>query len=94
MNKLYINGKWVDAQNGKTHKVINPATEEIIDTIPFGEKADADLAIKAAQNAFSEWKHTNAFERGRILKRIADKIRLNAKEFAIITTKESGKPLA
>ncbi len=94
MNKLYINGAWADAQSGKTHQVVNPATEEIIDTIPFAGRADVDLAISAAQHAFSEWKHTNAFERGKILKRIADKIRLNAKEFAIITTKESGKPLA
>lgn len=93
MNKLFINGEWADAQSSKTHKVINPATEEIIETIPFGGKEDADLAIQAAQNAFSEWKNTNAFERGRILKKIADKIRLKAKEFAIITTKESGKPI-
>ncbi len=94
MNKLYINGAWVDARSGETHQVINPATEEVIETIPFADKVDADLAIQAAQNAFSEWKNTNAFERGKILKRIADKIRLNAKEFAIITTKESGKPIA
>lgn len=94
MNKLYINGKWTDSQSGETHKVINPATEEVIETIPFGRKEDADLAIRAAQKAFSEWKDTNTFERGRILKRIADRIRENAKEFAVITTQESGKPIA
>ena len=93
MNKLYINGKWTDSQSGETHNVINPATEEIVDTIPFGRKADVELAISAAQKAFPLWKEINAFERGRILKRIADKIRENAKEFAVITTKESGKPI-
>ena len=94
MNKLYINGQWTDAVSGKVHKVINPATEESLAEIPYGDKEDTVLAIAAAQKAFPVWKTVNAFERGRILKQIADKIRENAKDFAVITTQESGKPLA
>jgi len=94
MNQLYIDGEWVNSQSGKTFEVINPATEENLATIPFANGADANLAIKSAQKGFDIWKNTNAFERGKFLKKVADKLRLKASEFAITTTKESGKPLA
>ena len=50
--KLLIDGKWVDAQSGETFPVYNPATGEVMDQCAAGDKADIDLAVKAARRAF------------------------------------------
>ncbi|MFM7851859.1 MAG: aldehyde dehydrogenase family protein, partial [Flammeovirgaceae bacterium] len=59
--KQYINGNWCSAPNGKTWKVVNPATEKPFIEVPFGEDTDCSLAIEAADNAFPAWSHTNPF---------------------------------
>jgi phenylacetaldehyde dehydrogenase len=51
-HKLLIDGKWVDAQSGKTFEVEDPATQEIIAHVPAGDKADIDAAVAAARRAF------------------------------------------
>ena len=55
--KNYVGGQWVDAASGKTFEVINPATEEVIATVPNGDREDAHRAIAAARQAFDsgEW---------------------------------------
>ena len=69
--KMYINGKWVDAESGDTYSVINPATEEEIARVPLGDKRDADKAVEAARKAFPVWSKKPQEERSAILKEIA-----------------------
>ncbi|WP_405415737.1 NAD-dependent succinate-semialdehyde dehydrogenase [Maribacter sp. Asnod1-A12] len=92
-NQLYINGTWKNAEDNSTFDVLNPATEEVIVKLPNAGSLETDLAIKAASQSFKVWKNTNAFDRAKLLKSVALKIREKAKEYAEITTKESGKPL-
>jgi acyl-CoA reductase-like NAD-dependent aldehyde dehydrogenase len=94
MQKQLINGEWLDAQNGGEWQVLNPATEEVVATVPFGGGEDARKAIEAARAAFPVWRNTNAFQRAALLKKTADRIREKAAENARITTQESGKPFA
>ncbi len=91
--KQYINGQWADAINHGTWNVLNPATEEVVATVPFGNGDDAQMAIAAAKAALPAWSKTNAFQRANLLKNVAARIRQNAGDFAKITTQESGKPL-
>jgi acyl-CoA reductase-like NAD-dependent aldehyde dehydrogenase len=53
--KQYIGGEWCDASNGAVSDVRNPATEEIVRTVPFGATADCTAAIDAAVRAFRPW---------------------------------------
>jgi succinate-semialdehyde dehydrogenase len=92
--KLYIGGEWRDASNGRTWNVVNPATEEVIRTVPFGTGADCRLAIDAAAAALPEWARRTPYERGAILKRASDLIRARADELGKTTVLESGKPFS
>ena len=89
----FISGEWVEASNGGTWDLINPATEETVEQIPFGDEKDARAALDAADSAFEEWSHTNPYQRARYLEKAATTIRSRADEFARVTTEESGKPL-
>jgi acyl-CoA reductase-like NAD-dependent aldehyde dehydrogenase len=92
--KQYIDGEWVGASNGNTWDVINPATEEPIATVPFGDQRDCQSALEAADRAFPSWSRTTAYERGAYLRQIADLIRIRLAALAEVTVKESGKPIA
>lgn len=92
-NKNYINGNWVDAQNGNVWLVVNPATEKTIATVPFGDADDAHAAIDAATQALKAWKNTNPYQRADILKQVAHLMRTRANELADITIAEAGKPI-
>lgn len=92
--KNYINGAWVDAQNGNTWQVLNPATEEVVETVPFGDATDVNLAIDAANQAFTHWKNTNPYQRGDILKKVAQLMRERSAALADLTIAEAGKPIA
>ena len=91
----YINGEWVKSSNGETFPVYDPSTEEVIAHVAAGTAADVDRAVKAARAAFDSgpWGQTNAAERGRILNRLAEKIRANAAFLAEIECRNSGKPI-
>ncbi|HXB27593.1 MAG TPA: aldehyde dehydrogenase family protein [Gemmatimonadaceae bacterium] len=92
--RMYINGKFVDAADKSTLPVYEPATEEVMATVPAGKAVDIDRAVAAAKTAFYEvWRGTNAQERGRILFRIAERIRARRAELAEIETRNSGKPI-
>jgi acyl-CoA reductase-like NAD-dependent aldehyde dehydrogenase len=91
--KQYINGSWVDANNGKTWNVINPATEEVITMVPFGDDADCRAAIDAAHEAFKSWSRTNPYDRAVILKKASALMHERLAEYAKVTVLESGKPL-
>jgi len=91
--KQYINGEWVDASNGKTWDVVNPATEGVLVTVPFGNDADCRAAIDAAKEGFKVWSKTNAFDRAVILKKAAALMFERLNDYAKTTVLESGKPL-
>jgi acyl-CoA reductase-like NAD-dependent aldehyde dehydrogenase len=92
--KQRIGGDWREASSGRTRNVINPATEEVICAVPFGDGADCQAAIDAAHRAFRPWAGLTPYERGSILKRAADQMRAQADTLARTTVLESGKPLA
>jgi succinate-semialdehyde dehydrogenase len=89
-----IGAAWVPAVSGKTKNVINPATEESLREVPFGNGEDCKLAIEAAAAAFHAWSTQSAYERATVLKRAAALIRERVVDLAHTTTLESGKPLA
>lgn len=92
--KQYIDGDWVDAGNGGTWKVINPATEDVVREVPFGDGSDCKAAIDAAARAFPDWSSRTAYERASILRKAADLMRERAGELAKTTVQECGKPMA
>src|SRR5436309_15868861 len=77
--QMYINGEWVDSKSNKTFPVYDPASEEVIAQVPDANAEDVNRAVAAAKAAFEEgpWASTTAQERGRVLFRLADKIRQN-----------------
>ncbi len=91
---LFIGGKWLDSVSGKMFPTINPATGETICQVAEGDKADVDLAVKAARKAFEEgpWPKMNASERGRLLNKLADLIEQNREELAGLESLDNGKP--
>ncbi|MEX2652132.1 MAG: NAD-dependent succinate-semialdehyde dehydrogenase, partial [Acidimicrobiia bacterium] len=92
--KQYINGQWGDAHAGGTWDLVNPATEEVLEQLPFGDETDAKAAIDAAAAAFPSWSHLTAYRRGAVLEKAALYIEGHLDEFARITTEEAGKPIA
>ena len=92
---LFIGGKWQDSVSGKSFATVNPATGEAICQVAEGDKADIDLAIKAARKAFAEgpWPKMSASERGRLLSKLADLIEQNQEELAALESLDNGKPL-
>src|SRR3954451_4684287 len=91
---MFIGGKWVDSQSGKTFPTVNPATGQTICQVAEGDKADVDLAVKAARKAFESgpWSKMSASERGRLLFKLADAIEQNQEELASLETLDNGKP--
>src|SRR5438128_2997230 len=91
---LLIGGKWLDSVSGKTFATVNPATGETICQVAEGDRADVDLAVKAARKAFEEgpWSKMNASDRGRLLNKLADLLEQNIDELAGLETLDNGKP--
>ena len=91
---LLIGGKWVDSVSGKTFATINPATGQTICQVAEGDKADVDLAVKAARQAFESgpWAKMNASDRGRLLFKLADLIESHKEELAALESLDNGKP--
>jgi aldehyde dehydrogenase (NAD+) len=92
---MLIDGKWVGSVSGKTFPTVNPATGETICQVAEGDKADIDLAVKAARKAFESgaWAKMNASERGRLLNKLADLIEKHREELAELESLDNGKPL-
>ena len=92
--QCYLNGRWLDADNQATINVTNPATGEVLGTIPKMGAAETALAIEAANTALPAWRAKTAKERSLILRRWFELIMDNQSDLAIIMTAEQGKPLA
>ena len=91
----YINGKWVDANSGKTRDIINPFNQEIIAVVPEGDDTDAKAAIAAAREAFDNgtWAFAPATERGVIVRKIAELIERDKEELAELESLDTGKTI-
>src|SRR5579862_3330652 len=94
LKKMYIDGKWCDAENGRTLGVINPATEEVICDVAYGGRKETHRAVEAAAKAMPAWMKLTAYDRAKILKKTADLMRDRADSIAKTLTMEQGKPLA
>ncbi len=93
-NKAYIAGQWVDAADGATFAVTNPARGDVIARVPDLTRADAARAIEAADKARHEWAARTGKERAAILRKWADLCMANQDDLGAILTAEMGKPLA
>ncbi len=91
--KMWIGGEWVDSDAGLTIPVHNPATTELIGTVPAGTPADVHRAVAAAREAFLSWRIMTAVERANMLHEAASKMRNHFDDLARLLTLEEGKPL-
>jgi succinate-semialdehyde dehydrogenase/glutarate-semialdehyde dehydrogenase len=92
--QAYIGGRWCDADSGATLKVNNPATGEILGTVPLMVANETRRAIEAAKDAFIDWSRKPAKERSILLRRWHDLIMSNVEDLGALMTAEQGKPLA
>ena len=90
---MFIDGAWVEARSGETFDVTNPATGEVLGTVPAGDASDATAAIDAASRAFPAWSSTTAYERSRLLYRAWELMTERSEALAQLMTSEQGKPL-
>ena len=94
MPEMLIGGEWRQAAAHEELEVVNPATEETVDSVPAGSPEDVELAVATAKRAFAEWSKTDVEKRAAILTKAADLIQENAKQLAATLTSEQGKPIA
>ncbi len=91
--KNFVGGEWVDAVDGGTMEVINPATGETVAHVPRGTAADVERAVEAARRALPDWLDATPKERSELLLKLADLIDEHADELAEIESRNVGKPL-
>jgi acyl-CoA reductase-like NAD-dependent aldehyde dehydrogenase len=92
--QLFIDGKWVDAESGKTFTTPNPATGATLAEVAEGDKADIDKAVAAARRAFEgAWSKVSARDRGRMMYKLAQLIEAKTSDLAAIETSDNGKPI-
>ena len=92
--QAYIGGRWCDAESGATIEVNNPATGEILGTVPRMGANETWRAIEAAKDAFADWGRRPAKERSDLMRRWYDLIMANVDDLGALMTAEQGKPLA
>src|ERR1700682_4099925 len=94
-HRNYVNGQWIASVSGETFPVYDPSTEEVIARVSAANSADVDAAVKAARAAFDSgpWPQTTAQDRGRVLFKLAEKIRQNSAMLAELETRNCGKPI-
>lgn len=94
-SQMYLDGKWVDSVSGETWKVVNPATGEPLADVALANAEDVHLAVTAARRAFDEgeWPRMDPLLRGRLLFRLAERIRASMHDLAMTDTLNIGKPI-
>jgi len=90
---FYINGKWVKPSKSNDFEVINPSNEEPFAVISLGSREDTDAAVKAAKNAFVDWKETSKEERISLLEKLLKIYKKRFNEMAEAMSKEMGSPI-
>ncbi|CAH1113016.1 unnamed protein product [Psylliodes chrysocephalus] len=94
---IFINNEWHKSKSGQTFETVNPSTGKVVTEVQQGGKADIDLAVDAAHEAFkwgSKWRTMDASERGRLLYKLADLIERDSAYIASLETLDNGKPYA
>jgi betaine-aldehyde dehydrogenase len=93
--QLYIDGKWVSSASGKTFPVYAPATEEIMAQVSEASAVDVDIAVQAARRAFDSgpWSASTPFSRGKVLFKLAAKVREQLAYLAEVEAINTGKPI-
>ena len=91
---MYIDGRWTGGSGGERIDIVDPATEQAVDSVPKATAADLDDALAAADRGWREWREVDAWTRCAALRRIAELVRERIDAFAAVLTEEQGKPLA
>ncbi len=93
-NKLFIDGEWVEASENDFFQAINPGTEEVLAKVSSAGLKDVDLAVATSRKALKgSWKNWAPAKRGRVLTAVAQEVRENLEEMAMLLCKENGKTL-
>ena len=92
-DQLFISGEWTPARSGQTFEAIDPSTEEVLAGVARGDARDVDDAVRAAWEAFGQWRRVTPVERGRLLYGVARELEARVDEFAELETLDTGKPL-
>ena len=94
-HQLFINNEWRPAASGRTSDVVNPATEEVIAQVASADREDLDAAVAAARAALDgPWGAMSARERGRLVRKLGDRLLERADEVARLETQHNGKPIS
>jgi len=94
MRLMYINGEFTKGSGQGEIEVTNPATEEVLDTVPRGTAEDVEAAVSSSSEAFDSWRKMGANERTRLLHEVASNIRNHREEIVHLLTLEEGKPIS
>src|SRR5687768_14693244 len=92
--KNFVGGEWVDAVEGETMDILNPATGEVVARVPRGSAADVERAVDAARRALPEWLARTPKDRSELLLALADVIDEHAEELALLESQNVGKPMS
>jgi 1-pyrroline dehydrogenase len=92
--KNFVGGEWVDAVEGETMEVLNPATGDVIAEVPRGTQADVDRAVAAANEALPDWLEKTPKDRMELLLKLADLMDEHAEELARLESLNVGKPMS
>ncbi len=93
MKLMYINGEFTKGNANGEIGVTNPATEEVLDTVPRGTPEDVEIAVRSSKEAFRSWRKIGANERTSLLHEVASKVRSHKEEIVHLLTLEEGKPI-
>lgn len=93
---MLIGGKWVESVSGKTFETTDPTDGSLICRVAEGDRADIDLAVRAARKALDEgpWGRMSASERGHLIHKLADAVEAHKDELAALESLDNGKPIA
>jgi aminobutyraldehyde dehydrogenase len=92
--KNFVGGEWVDAAEGETMEVVNPATGEVIAEVPRGTQADVERVVEAAKRALPDWLEKTPKDRMELLLKLADIMEEHADELTELESKNVGKPMS
>lgn len=92
-NRLFIDGQWREAADGRTFDLVNPATERVVDRVASATRADVDAALDSAARGFETWRRASAWDRSSVLRRGAALLAGRVPHLAAVLTEEQGKTL-
>ena len=91
---LYITGEWRPSTDGRRREIVDPATEQVVDSVPIATEKDVDTALASAERGWRAWREVDAWSRTKVLRTIAGLLRDRRDVIAAVLTEEQGKPLS